>query len=113
MKGCTVEREQQGELDVIRVDGSLDAESFPHLNGTLKKLREEGRHKVVLDCGNLQYISSANLGALVAFAQSARENGGALKLAQLSDKILEIVKLLGFHKILEICPSVDKALRKF
>ncbi|MFH0953411.1 MAG: STAS domain-containing protein [Verrucomicrobiota bacterium] len=113
MRECTITTEQRGDLDILRLDGSLDAYSFPRLESTLNQLRESKRNRVILDCSTLEYISSAALGALIGFARRARENRGDLKLTNLSPRIYNIVELLGFHKILEICASTDEAVQKF
>ena len=76
-------------------------------------LRDGERHRVVLECANLDYINSAALGALIGYARRARENGGDVKLAGLTHKIFSIVELLGFDKILQIFPDIDAALAKF
>lgn len=113
MRECTITLEQRGDLDVLRLDGSLDAYSFPRLETTLNQLRESKRNRVILDCSTLEYISSAALGALIGFARRARESKGDLKLANLSPRIYNIVELLGFHKILEICSTTDEAVGRF
>ena len=113
MKECIIEREERGDLDIVHLDGSLDAYSFPRLESALNNLRETSRNRVILDCDGLDYISSAALGALIGFARRAREKDGDLKLVKLSQKIFNIVELLGFHKILEIYPDVEQAVEKF
>ena len=113
MRACTIEREEQGDLDIVTLDGALDSYSFPRLESTLNALREGERNRVILDCTGLDYISSAALGALIGFARRAREHNGDLKLVRLSPKIYNIVELLGFHKILEICRDRDQAVSKF
>lgn len=113
MRECSIQIEQQGDLDILRLDGSLDAYSFPKLEQTLNELRDSQRNRVILDCTDLDYISSAALGALIGFARRAREQGGDLKLANLSPRIFNIVELLGFHKILEICETIEEATGKF
>lgn len=113
MRECVIQLEQRDDLDILHLDGALDAYSFPRLDTTLSKLREHNHNRVVLDCTALDYISSAALGALIGFARRAREGHGDLKLVGLSKKIYTIVELLGFHKILEIYPTVEEAVRKF
>ena len=113
MRECVIEREKKGELDILHLDGSLDAYSFPRLEGSLNGLRENDRNKVILDCTGLDYISSAALGALIGFARRARESNGDLKLVNLTPKIYNIVELLGFHKILEIYQEIDEATKSF
>lgn len=113
MRECTIQLEQKGNLDILRLDGSLDAYSFPRLESTLNQLREKERNRVILDCSGLEYISSAALGALIGFARRARENNGDMKLASLTPRIYNIVELLGFNKILEIYATPDEAAKQF
>lgn len=113
MRECIIKREERDDLDVLHLDGSLDAYSFPRLESTLNGLRENNRNRVILDCGGLDYISSAALGAFIGFARMARENNGDMKLVKLSPKIYNIVELLGFHKILEIHQDTEDAIKSF
>jgi len=81
MRECSIDVEEQGDVDILRLNGSLDAYSFPRLETTLNQLRDSKRHRVILDCSGLEYISSAALGALIGFARRSRENKGDLKMA--------------------------------
>lgn len=113
MRECQIKHEVRESVDILRLDGALDAYSFPRLESALNSLRANNRNSIVLDCANLDYINSAALGALIGFARRARENGGDLKLAGLTPKIYSIVELLGFDKILHILPDTYAALAKF
>jgi anti-sigma B factor antagonist len=113
MQECSIEREARDEMDVVHLQGSLDAYSFPRLESAFAELTELKRHQVILDCAGLEYISSAALGALISFARRAHEQNGDLKLAAVSPKIMSIIELLGFNKILEIVPDVEQAAETF
>jgi anti-sigma B factor antagonist len=113
MRKFTIRREEEGALDVVYLDGALDSYSFPRLESMLNELQDANRHKVILECEHLDYISSAALGALIGFTRRAREQGGDMKLVQLSAKILNIIELLGFHKILDIHADLDEARNGF
>lgn len=113
MKICQITHTEQGAVDVLALDGALDSYSFPRFDAALGKLREGNRSRIVLDCARLDYINSAALGAVIGFARRAREDGGDLKLAGLSAKVLGIIDLLGFDKILHILPDVPNAVTQF
>ena len=68
MRECNIQLDEKGDLDILRLDGSLDAYSFPRLETTLSQLQENERNRVILDCSSLEYVSSAALGALIGFA---------------------------------------------
>lgn len=113
MRECQIKHEVREGVDILHLDGALDAYSFPRLESALNNLRANSRNRIVLDCANLDYINSAALGALIGFARRARESGGDLKLSSLTPKIYSIVELLGFDKILQILPDTYVALSKF
>lgn len=113
MRECQIKHETREAVDLLRLDGALDSYSFGRLENTLSTLRNQSRHRIVLDCTNLDYINSAALGALIGFARRARENGGDLKLSSLTPKIFSIVELLGFDKVLQIFPDSELAISKF
>ncbi|HMP90474.1 MAG TPA: STAS domain-containing protein [Kiritimatiellia bacterium] len=113
MRECQIKQEVVGSVDILRLDGALDAYSFPRLEHAFNQLRDKQRNQIVLDCSNLDYINSASLGALIGFARKVREQGGDLKLAALTPKIYSIVELLGFDKMLQIFPDAQLAVSKF
>ena len=113
MRACNVEHEKNGEMDILHLEGSLDAYSFPQLESVLQGLRDTDRSQVILNCEKLEYISSVGLGALIGFARRARENNGDLKLINLSDRIYNIIEMLGFHKILATLPGREEAIASF
>ena len=113
MRSCSITAEIQGDLDILHLAGSLDSFSFPNLETAFNRLRDGGRARVILDCADLDYISSVALGALIGFARRSRENKGDLKLARLSPKIQGIIELLGFHRILQSHPTIEEAAKAF
>lgn len=113
MRECSIERIEQDGFDVLRIHGSLDSFSFPKLEEALGSLREKERHRVILDCSGLNYISSVALGALIGFSRRAREHEGDLLLAQLSPKVFNIIELLGFNRILSIHETREQAVQAF
>lgn len=100
-------------MRVLKIAGDLDAHTFPLLQSRLEKLIAEGDRSIVLDCADLSYMSSAGLGVLKKMVKEIRTSGGDIRLAQLSDKIHNIVNLLGFSKIIQVFPNLDEAASSF
>lgn len=113
MKECQIRHETLGDVDVLHLDGAMDSFSFPRLESALNGLRTSQRHRVVLECSGLEFINSAALGALIGYARRAREQGGDLKLASMRPKILNIVELLGFDRILQTFGNANEAVENF
>jgi len=113
MKDFRIERDTRGDVQVIRLTGSLDMYSFPRLETQISTLFQQNQYAVLLDCRDLDYIGSAGLGALIGFAKQAREKGGDVKLLNVPERIFKIIELLGFTKVLEVHNDEALALATF
>jgi anti-anti-sigma factor len=113
MKDFRIEQESRGNIQLIRLQGSLDMYSFPRLESHLQTLFQQGRYAIMLDCSQLDYVGSAGLGVLIGFAKQAREHDGDLKLLRVPERIYKIIELLGFTKVLQVYNTEDTALASF
>jgi anti-sigma B factor antagonist len=113
MKDFRIERDTRGDVEVIRLTGSLDMYSFPRLETQISTLFQENHFALLLDCRNLDYIGSAGLGALIGFAKQAREKMGDVKLVNVPDRIYKIIELLGFTKVLQVHADEATAVASF
>lgn len=113
MKDFHIEQETRNDIQLVRLQGSLDMYSFPRLETQLNNLFQQNRYRVLLDCSQLDYIGSAGLGALMGFTKLARENNGDLKLLSVPDRIYKIIELLGFTKVLQVYTDEKTALDEF
>lgn len=113
MKDFQIIKESAGDVQLVRLSGSLDMYSFPRLEAQLGGLFQHGQYQVVLDCRNLDYIGSAGLGALIGFAKQAREHRGDLRLLNVPERIFKIIELLGFTKVLRVFNAEAEAVESF
>src|SRR5215510_2566426 len=113
MKDFRIERDARGNVQLVRMAGSLDMYSFPRLETQVSSLFQQGQYSVLLDCRDLDYIGSAGLGALIGFAKQSREKGGDLKLLNVPERIFKIIELLGFTKVLQVHQDEAAALASF
>jgi anti-sigma B factor antagonist len=113
MKDFRIERESRGSVNIVRLSGSLDMYSFPRLETQLNTLFQQAQYRIILHCQDLDYIGSAGLGALIGFAKQAREHEGDVKLLSVPERILKIIELLGFTKVLQVFPNEESALAAF
>jgi len=113
MKEFQIHHENRGDIDILSIEGDLDAYAFPRLEASLNTLGTGGRNRIILECSRLEFINSAALGALIGHARRARESGGDLKLAGLTPRITGIVELLGFDRILQTFRTSEEAIQGF
>jgi len=63
---------------------------------------------VLLDLKDVEYISSAGLGALITIGKKVEEHGGRYALANVSDETLKVIKLTRLDKRLKIVKDDSK-----
>ena len=73
MNNFQLDHELHGKIEVVRITGSLDVETFLQLERFLNTLFHLQHFNVLLDCKDLIYIASSGLGALVGLTKLARE----------------------------------------
>ncbi|MBN2425201.1 MAG: STAS domain-containing protein [Calditrichaceae bacterium] len=116
MEGIQVSTEIAGsrnQLSIIKVGGYIDTTTSSELERALDALLKQGRFLIIVDLGNVDYISSAGWGIFISEIKSIRENGGDLKLVRMVPDVYEIFELLEFHHILDVYDTVDEAINKF
>ena len=78
------------------LSGYLDLHTVPVFRAAMDELLATPASRIILDCQGLSFVSAAGIGALVALHSEARERGGELILAGLSEKAFRMFQLLGF-----------------
>jgi anti-sigma B factor antagonist len=105
-------REAQG-VNVLELKGYLDAHTAPKLEEAFGNLLNTRQFRIVVNCKDLSYISSAGLGVFMAYIEDVRQNKGDIKLTNMSPKVYNVFDLLGFPLLYEIFKDESEAVRKF
>ena len=92
----------------------LDAQNIEMIGDDLFRLVDElGRRKVVLNFGNVQYMSSAALGKLIRLHQRLASVGGKLVLCGISKELYDVFAITKLDKMLSIVKDEPLALNSF
>src|SRR5512145_479287 len=94
-------RELNG-IELITINGRVDS---------VEAAQHRGMYKIVVDMGQVEYMSSAGFRALGdAQRNSKRQPRGEVVLAQVPARIHEALELVGFAEYFHIADSVSTAL---
>lgn len=116
MEGIQVSVEKVGakqNIAVIRVGGYIDTTTSAELEHSLSSILKSHCHNIVIDLGNVDYISSAGWGIFISEIKGIREKGGDLKLIRMIPDVYEVFELLEFHYILKAFDTLDEAIADF
>jgi anti-sigma B factor antagonist len=82
------------------------------LRETVKKLVAKNAN-VVLNLSDVNFIDSGGLGTLVSLYTTARNAGGAVKLASLSQRVGDLLELTKLHTVFEVYDNEEEAAHSF
>jgi anti-sigma B factor antagonist len=92
----------------------FDGERVDHVALELFDLLEAGTtKKILLDLGNIYFMSSAMLAQLVQMHRRVQAKRGRLRLCSPRPAIEQAFKISKFDKFFEIFPNASTALKKF
>jgi len=97
--------------DVItaNVSGRIDGSNAHEFASTLKNAITSRDRALIMDIGDLHYISSAGLRAILMTAKTLQSRKSRFALCSMSGQIREIFEVSGFDKIISIYDSQAEA----
>jgi len=74
---------------------------------------EMGRRKILLNFGNVEYLSSAALAKLITLNKKLQQVGGRLSLCNIDPQIYEVFEITKLNKLFNIQTDEQAALQAF
>lgn len=111
-----LEVEDIGDVTVVNfVDRRiLDEQNIQVIGEQLFSLVDEvGRKKILLNFGNVEFLSSAALGKLIALHKKLQAVGGRLILCNIDPEIYEVFEITRLDKFFNIQKEEQAALQAF
>ncbi len=102
-----IHNERYGASLVVRVSGRLDAVSAPAFEAHCQQAIAGGERAMILDCGPLEYLSSAGLRSILIVAKSLSAAGGEFALANAGGLVREVLEMSGFMPMFRCLESLD------
>ena len=104
---------QVGRNLIISFVGRVDLEGDTSLafKDRLKALIADGNVHVIVDLGNVGFLDSQGLGALISGLKVLRQVEGSFILTNLSESVEAVLRITRLIRVLDIQPTVEDALR--
>ncbi|MBT9391900.1 STAS domain-containing protein [Hymenobacter sp. NST-14] len=93
----------------LLLDGELDASSSVLLDNELSKPEILRYQKILVDCRQLNYISSAGLGVFISHLQTFQDANVKLIFFNMQEKVHNVFEILGLDSLMTIVPSLAEA----
>ena len=105
---------ETGAVTVLDLSGKITlGEGDALLKDKLHSLLHQGRKNLVLNLGQVQYVDSAGLGALVSAYTTVTREGGSLKLVSVTKKLQDLLSITKLLTVFDTYDSEDEAIRSF
>lgn len=108
-----ITQENVNDVAVVSLKGRLNVATVADLEQVFNKLFEDKTTKALVDCRELEYISSAGLRVLLAAAKQFKKVSGGIVLSGLMPNVKQVFEISGFTSIFPIYATKDEAIKSF
>ena len=94
--------ENEGNQVIARLAGRLDTAAAAEIAPDFQALAEKAAQHIILDCSQLEYISSSGLRLFLALRKESAAKGGKLQVRAINADIRQVFMMTGFISLFEI-----------
>jgi len=105
---------QVNGVTVVDMSGRITlGEGSVILRDTVRDLLGKEQKKILLNLGDVTYIDSSGIGELVSAFTSVRNQGGELKLLNLTKKVHDLLQITKLYTVFDIKDDETAAVGSF
>lgn len=87
---------------IVRLEGDLDTAAAQATENEFAPLMTAKNKNIIIDCKDLNYISSSGLRLFLSLLKSCKPNGNTLELENMNDNIKKVFTMTGFSSLFNI-----------
>ena len=101
-------------VTIIDLSGRITlGEGSVVLRDTIRNSMGQGVKKILLNLGDVTYIDSSGIGELVSAYTSVRNQGGELKLLNLTKKVHDLLQITKLYTVFDVRDDEAGAIKAF
>ncbi|HEU5400500.1 MAG TPA: STAS domain-containing protein [Terriglobales bacterium] len=101
-------------VTIIDLSGRITlGEGSVVLRDTIRNSVGQGVKKILLNLGDVTYIDSSGIGELVSAYTSVRNQGGELKLLNLTKKVHDLLQITKLYTVFDVKDDEASAIKAF
>lgn len=101
------------DIALIKISGYLDTTTSVEVSNRLKEILNKEKYQLIVDMSSVNYVSSAGWGVFVGEIRTIRENGGDLKIVQMTPDVYDVFEMLEFNRILDYYETIEESINDF
>ena len=101
-------------ITIVDLSGRITlGEGSVVLRDTIRDVVSQGNKKILLNLGDVTYIDSSGIGELVSAFTSVRNQGGDLKLLNLTKKVHDLLQITKLYTVFDVKDDEATAVGAF
>jgi anti-sigma B factor antagonist len=101
-------------VTVLDMSGRITlGEGSVQLRDAVRDLLSKGQKHILLNLGDVTYIDSSGIGELVSAFTTAKNQGGELKLLNLTRKVHDLLQITKLYTVFDVKDDEAKAVSSF
>ena len=105
---------ESGSVTILDLSGKIIlGDDSTLLKDKLHSLLHQGKRNLLLNLGQVPYVDSAGLGALVSAYTTVTREGGSLKLTNVTKRMQDLLSITKLLTVFETFDSEDEAIRSY
>ena len=98
-------------IAVLQPTGRLNMVAAPAFKNLVEETVASGETHIVVDLGQVTFIDSSGLGVLISGLKATRQAGGDLRIADVPEQVMTVLRLTNLDRVLHVHPTVVEASR--
>ncbi len=109
-----VNSRQVNGITIVDLSGRITlGEGSVVLKDTIRDLVSKGQKRILLNLGDVTYIDSSGIGELVSAYTTVKNQGGELKLLNLTKKVHDLLQITKLYTVFDIKDDEGAAVASF
>lgn len=96
---------------ILNIRKSLTYQNCEEVATTFKDYLHHQKNEIIIDFGKISFVDSAGLELLLDMHNELKQKGGALKLVNLGELCLDILKATQLINVFRIYKDINKAIK--
>ena len=105
-----IDTKTEDGITTLEINGEVDASSSIQLDESLGNVINSGVGKILVNCKQLNYISSAGLGVFMSYIDEVNSKNIKMAIFGLNEKVQNVFDILGLDQLLSIVSTKTEAL---
>ena len=109
-----VQTRQVDGITILDLSGRITlGEGSVTIRDAVRDVLAKGSNKILLNLGDINYIDSSGIGELVSAYTTSKNQGGELKLLNLTKKVHDLLQITKLYTVFDVKDDEANAVKAF